>query len=218
MRIKIISDLHGFLPKIEPCDLLLIGGDIVDLKYQASFSKCRKWYLTAFKPWAEALPCSKVLFIFGNHECGCESHEAYFKQIFSNSNKVTLLDHELYDYEGVKIFGTPYCKVFGNWAYNCSDKVLTELFSKIPENLDILLSHDAPYNCTDRCIEGWNKEPLGSKPLRDIIIKQQPKYALHGHLHSSTHEFELLGETKCCNCSYVNEDYIPTWDPITIEL
>ena len=42
--------------------------------------------------------------------------------MFPHSYKATILIHEEYEYlsnEGkiYKVFGTPYCKIFGNWAF-----------------------------------------------------------------------------------------------------
>lgn len=218
MIINITADLHGFLPKITPCDLLLICGDIVDLKVQSSFHKGRKWFRTIFKPWTDSLPCNKVLWIAGNHEVCIEGHEEWYKAMFPEDSKVTFLHHQFYEYNEIKIFGTPYCKEFGNWAYNESEGNLEKLYANIPENLDILMTHDAPYGTSDICYEGWDTEHLGNAALRDAILTKHPKYLVHGHLHSSNHSPEYLGKTIVYNTSYVNEQYNPTWNPLTIEL
>lgn len=68
MKVIAISDLHGSLVDINPCDLLLICGDSVDLHKQRYPRDCYRWYKQKFKPWANSLPCDKVLFIAGNHE------------------------------------------------------------------------------------------------------------------------------------------------------
>ena len=33
------------------------------------------------------------------------------------------------------------------------DDILEELYKDIPKNIDILISHDAPYGCSDICFE-----------------------------------------------------------------
>ena len=33
-KICVLSDLHGHLPKVEPCELVLLAGDIVPLNIQ----------------------------------------------------------------------------------------------------------------------------------------------------------------------------------------
>ena len=68
-----ISDLHGTLPEINPCELLLICGDIVPLSAQGSTLYTSRWYKRVFKTWAENLPCDKVVFIAGNHELHLEN-------------------------------------------------------------------------------------------------------------------------------------------------
>ena len=218
MKICCTSDFHGFFPKIEPCDVVLICGDIVDLYKQSSTKGCRKWYQDVFKPWAENLPCKKVLFIAGNHEVAVEHHECVYKYLFPKEDKVTYLSNELYTFKnGLRVFGSPYCKIFGNWAYMKDDEGLKEKYSEIPEYIDILMTHDAPYGTTDVCLEGWNTEHLGNKPLRDAILAKNPEYVIHGHLHSANHDYEWLGKSKVINCSYVNEQYEPTYQPIYID-
>ena len=216
-----ISDLHGTLIDIEPCDLVLICGDIVPLNIQSNSKKTYKWFQTIFKEWADNLPCNKVLFVAGNHDLGLEHHQERYEKLFPKDNKVTYLCNTSYDYKGIKIFGTPYCKQFGHWAFNRDDSTLTKLFEEIPYNLDILMSHDAPYDCTDICLQqlDWiSKDHLGNMPLRNAIIEKKPKVVFHGHLHSANHKFELLENSKVVNCSIVDEQYNVNYSPIYYDL
>lgn len=228
MKICVTSDLHGYLPEIEPCELLLICGDIVSLKHQRYSKSCKKWYTKVFQPWINNLPCDKILFIPGNHEVGVEGHEDEYRKLFSHTNKATILLHDYYEYlsnDGIiyKIFGTPYCKIFGNWAYMKSNSDLRQSFKDIPNDLDILISHDAPYGISDIVLQSncsWydGKTHLGNIPLREVILEKKPKIVVHGHIHSSSREFESLGSSKVINCSIVNEDYSPIYAPIIFEL
>lgn len=222
-----MSDLHGYLPPVEPCELVLICGDIVPLSAQGSSRYTSRWYERAFKTWAESLPCDKVIFIAGNHELHFPNHYEYYKKMFPNNSKVTYLCHEEYIYKGsdgkeYSIFGTPYCKEFGNWAFMLPDPELEERYSEIPENLDILITHDAPYGVSDVLLQKECKwatgEHIGNVPLRNAIIQKCPKYVFHGHLHSTSHEFELLENSKVVNCSLKDEFYNVLYKPIIIDL
>jgi Icc-related predicted phosphoesterase len=218
MKIVALSDLHGILPDLEECDLVLLGGDLVPLKYQNIKESTELWFREDFKDWANKLPCNKVIFIAGNHEIKFEYHEQYYKKLFPTNNKITFLNHEYYEYEGLKIFGSPYCKMFGRfWAYMKTYRELVSLYKDIPSNLDVLLTHDAPFNCTDICLGTDTLDCLGSVALREAILEKQPRYALHGHLHSSDHHFENLGNTKVINTSFVGENYLPAYKPLVIE-
>lgn len=219
MIICAISDLHGNLNfNIDKCDLLLICGDIVPLNIQMNHKKSRKWIVNDFDKWCNSQPCDKVLFIAGNHDMCMENHTVFYEKIFSVSNKVTYLYNSEYVYNNIRIYGTPFCKRFGNWAFN-SDKLET-IYSSIPKGLDILITHDAPYGTTDVVLQkdNWNTgEHLGNIPLREAIIEKTPKLVFHGHIHSSKREFEQLGESLVTNCSLLDEYYNMIYSPIYYE-
>ena len=226
MKVCVTSDLHGYLPEIEPCELLLICGDIVSLKHQRYSKSCKQWYTKVFQPWIDSLPCDKVLFIPGNHEVGVEGHEDEYRKLFSPTNKATILLHDYYEYlsnDGIvyKIFGTPYCKIFGNWAFMRTNSDLKEKFSEIPEGLDILLTHDVAYGYADQSLQdigyGTNTH-FGTVELRDAILEKKPKFHLSGHIHTANHNLIMIGDTKHYNVSYVDETYIPTFKPLYIEI
>lgn len=227
IKICAISDLHGYLPKIEPCDLVLICGDIVGLRAQRYPKSCKKWYIDWFKPWVNELPCDKVLFIPGNHEVGMEGHEEEYKKLFGPYDKATVLFHESYEYLGsdgetYKIFGTPYCKIFGNWAYMYPDDTLRQAFSEIPENLDILITHDQPYEFGDILLQEdcpWaDGSHIGNKPLLEAILAKQPRYQLNGHLHSCSHEKIMINNTSHYNVSMKDEKYNIVYEPLYLDI
>ena len=234
MKIAVISDLHGMLPiypspyweGIEECELLLICGDILPLRIQTNMLESRLWLTEEFKPWAASLPVEQVYFIAGNHDAWLERNDLIAHQIFSSHDKVTYLKNEYVDYLSIqdskvyRIFGTPYCHIYGNWPFMRDEETLVYKFSQIPENVDILLSHDAPYGTSDVCFEGWAADGRhkGCPELRDAIIASKPKYNFHGHLHSANHGEELLGETKVYNTSILNEQYNLVYEPLIIRL
>ena len=226
MKICATSDLHGYLPEIDKCDLVLICGDIVSLRSQRYPKSCKKWYTGVFQPWVDSLPCDKVLFIPGNHEVGVEGHDDEYKKLFGPYKKATILIHEPYEYlsdDGTfyKIFGTPYCKVFGNWAYMRPNSDLKEKFSEIPEGLDILLTHDVADGYADQSLQdiGYGtEEHFGTVELRDAILEKKPKYHFSGHIHTADHNLIMIGDTKHYNVSYIDEKYNPAFKPLYLDI
>lgn len=228
MKVVAMSDLHGTLLPVEdikPCELVCICGDISPLNIQINHRKMRKWLVNEFKPWCESLPCDKVLFIAGNHDEICTNLD-FMYSIFPKDKKVTYLFHECYVYTArdsreYKIFGTPYCKLFGNWSFMEIDTHLTKLYSEIPEGIDILLSHDTPYGYNDIILDNvpWaDGSHIGNKPLTLAILEKEPSYVFSGHLHSVDHSMIEIGKSKKYGVSIKNEKYEPVYDPLYLNI
>jgi Icc-related predicted phosphoesterase len=224
IKICAISDLHGHFIDIDKCDLLLICGDSVALGKQSGEHKAIKWYRNQFQHWIDTLPCEKVLFIAGNHD-PLESCIETMRSTFSMYDKATYLCDESYIYtkgeQSIKIYGTPWCKIFGNWHFMSNDECLEKVYYKIPNDLDILITHDVPYGFSDVILQSmpWNTgEHLGNIPLFDAIRRTQPKYHISGHLHSANREWIDIGKTKHINASILDEQYQPVYEPIYFEI
>ena len=145
MRVVCISDLHGYLPKLkESGELLLICGDISPLNIQFKMDAMQNWIETVFTNWLNSLDFKKILFIAGNHDVWFERNRNLLYEMFPKSNKATYLCNNLYEHiseEGkiYRIFGTPYCHIFGKWPFMRTDEILTKKYNEISENLDILI-------------------------------------------------------------------------------
>ena len=234
MKVISISDIHGnlipypsyFWEGIRDCEILFICGDIIPLELQFNMLESKKWLIKEFKMWATELPVEKVYIIAGNHDSWFERNKIEAHGIFSKWDKVTYLCNEcikhtsLQDSKVYKIFGTPYCHIFGNWPFMRSEEILIKKFNEIPENIDILFTHDAPYGASDVCLEGWAADGThkGSPALAEAIINKKPLYCFHGHLHSTNHSEELLGETKIYNTSILDESYQIKYKPLIVKI
>jgi Icc-related predicted phosphoesterase len=233
MKILATSDLHGYMPVINtPFDLLFICGDVCPIHDQY-YAYQIGWFVNEFPVWLNGLPYkdefSKVVLIPGNHDFGLEraSKEDILEFKKNTNYRVEFLRHNLYEHEfpvsdgldSLKIFGTPYCSIFGNWAFMVPDETLERKFSQIPDDVDILLSHDSPdINKLGAILEGpWKNDTTGNKILSKHIERIKPKLFLSGHFHSGNHNFEEVNGTYMANVSYVNERYQPVNDVLEID-
>ena len=224
VKTNVTSDLHGNLPEyVEDFDLMLICGDICPARNHY-YSYQKEWIENEFVEWVSKLPFrnpwSKVVITPGNHDFVFEywKKEDYDNLTRLTSGRLIVLRNEEYDFEyideytgevnSLKIFGTPYCQIFGNWAFMRSPEVLEEKFSKIPDNVDILISHSSPsiekYGVIN---DARYPKDAGCPVLAKAIKEKKPRYAFYGHIHSGDHTFKTVGDTKMANVSLVNEQY-----------
>lgn len=201
MKIACISDLHGHLPDLSAhdFDILLIGGDICPTSsHKVAFQ--RQWLDTIFRKWLDAISVP-VVSIAGNHDF-----------IFQNAPDTvpkldwTYLEDSGAEVLGLKIWGSPWQKWFGGWAFNAKEQDMKKKWDMIPDDTDIFLLHGPAYGLGD-CVMSDN-EHVGSPSLRERIGVVQPKLVVYGHIHEGHGQYEL-GSTIVVNASYLNERYEP---------
>lgn len=226
MKFCAISDTHGLLPNIDPCDTLIIAGDISPLSIQHDRNKMSDWLFGEFINWINELNCPEVILVAGNHDFWFWKSDEIQKLLlkYSSLGKITYLENSsttIYRDNGdeIKIFGTPFCHIFGNWPFMVIDELLKERFEEIPENLDILISHDPPFGiCDIDCILGrYPYEHVGNKILTNKILEVKPKIVISGHIHSGDHNLTQVGETKYVNVSLSDETYAYNYKPFYFE-
>lgn len=230
MKIVALSDLHGYLPEVvEPCDLVLICGDVIPLHIQKDIPRSEHWLSTIFAQWINDLPCEMAYMVGGNHDFALANmYQDRLKRasmLYAPTKyKLTLLDNESADlyFEDKKytIWGTPYCKKFGNWAYMYEPETLKEAYATMPENCDVVLTHDAPkmLGLGEIHSGAWAGEDVGNPWLADEILRKHPKYVFCGHIHSGEHNLQMIDDIRLANVSIMDETYQPTYNPLILEI
>ena len=124
MIIAATSDLHGTLDvEIPECDLLVIAGDVFPANL-GSIGQRDSWLFDIFYEWLEATPSQRVIWIAGNHDRHIET------QVKSPSlgERIAYLQDSLIEIDGLKIYGTPWTRIIGQWAFSLGE---------IPEQRDV---------------------------------------------------------------------------------
>ena len=227
LKIGAISDIHGNLVDItEECDVFIIAGDIIPLEIQFNKQASKDWFENEFTEWANNIPAKSVVIIGGNHDAYLEEISNANKLAICNKcKKLTILRNELkhiYDDNLVvwTIFGTPYCHQYGTWPFMRSEEILKDKFSAIPDSVDIVVSHDAPFSFGDcdlinkdrakkHCIKPNVNIHLGNKELAYRLINVDYKIAICGHIHGGDHNYNE--KYKNVNVSALDEDYNINW-------
>lgn len=229
MIIDCISDLHGYYPKLEGGDLLIVGGDLTATHTEQEFYEFVEWLCTQ--------SYEKKVFIAGNHDSMIRQVDPYEK-LHGFEPHTTIFEDEIYylfdwwtEFRGLKIWGSPWTLKFKNinpkcTAFTGTENELKDKWDLIPDDVDILITHSPPWGIMDEVKDyrTGNIRNCGSKTLSEKIdsIKNTPKLWVWGHIHEEYGSYSITGiENKksiMVNASHVNEVYDPINKPIRIEL
>ena len=117
MKVTAISDLHGNLIDIEPCDLLLICGDISPLEIQRDYIQMTKWIFNEFQEWIMKIDCPTIILTPGNHDFWGFNIEDLYKW-FDDHNINYLAPEKPYVKDGITFVGGT---LFSNFRSNTLD-------------------------------------------------------------------------------------------------
>jgi Icc-related predicted phosphoesterase len=219
--IDLISDLHGHYPELEGGDLLIVAGDLTARDHLAN-----DWL--KFEKWIRNQKYREKVVIAGNHDNTLQSngHTLIYND-WKQFTGVTYLCDSGTEFEGLKIWGSPWTKTFEGMNPKCkaftvdTEEELAIKFSLIPEDTDILITHSPPFGILDAIpLEDGTSFHVGSTALRNTIWHSKAPLKLHvfGHIHECGGRSFETSLTKFVNASYVNEKYKPVNKPIRVIL
>ena len=210
LSLCIISDTHNkhkHIGELPDADVIIHCGDFTSLGKEHEIRNFFKWYykLNQFK--------YKII-IAGNHDMMFEENGSFARSLVP-SNVIYLEDNSII-IEGIKIYGTPVQKKFGNWAFNKTDEQLVKYYSEIPSDTDVLVTHNPPYGIFDWSVYD-NINTGSSSLLTEITERIKPIISVFGHIHSG-HGIQSIDNTMFINASNLNEEYIYQYKPIYVEI
>lgn len=219
MKLVFLSDTHTFHDRISIPD-----GDFVihsgDYSFTGNIPEVNK-----FLTWFSELPHPYKIFVNGNHEKMFWANPTLFESMIPR-NVVFLLDRQVV-INGLKFYGSPHTKEFGGWAYPYYTKGEAEaIWSKIPLDTDILVTHQPPYGIRDGVPWRVGREglyvpsleldgdPQGCEVLLEKVKAIKPKIHSFGHIHEGAGYSEIDG-TLFVNASVCTAKY-KAENPITV--
>lgn len=177
-----------------------------------------------FLDWMEELPHETKIVVPGNHDI-CVESDLNVHNEFVKAGVHLLIDEEYIDMKsGLRFYGVPWTPDFypDIWAFQYRDAGCTpeEIWAKVPEETDILISHGPPYGNSDQISLGYSSH-LGSSHLTKRIeeLFDSLKGVICGHIHGGYgfRGFEESGwrhSPYIVNAAICTEYYTPVNDPI----
>lgn len=230
MKILATSDLHGNLDDLnfEGIDIVVIAGDFAKMN---GFGKWhlhdqKKWIYNKFISLCNKFPKIDFCVVPGNHDLCLDPKRILLHNDISLDiqwpNNVHLLIDRYIEIKGLRIYGTPYVPIISHrWAFEAEHDELQKHFSRIPNDIDILITHTPPHipnSSIDRSNQYGGIEAFGSSELAQAIYEKNPKYVFCGHIHSGIHDEVIFEKSKIYNVSRVNEDYNIAYEPTIVEI
>lgn len=181
LRVVCTSDTHNSQPIIPPGDVLIHAGDLTQ---SGTFDELQQTL-----DWLNRQSHSHIIAIAGNHDRLLDpdyaSHaEAVAQRAELRWGKVVYLQDSSTSIESangrsLKIWGTPWTRKHGNWAFQFSPGSKSHAaahFDQIPEDAEILVSHMPPRFHLD--LDGF-----GDESLLENIKRVRPALHVFGHVH-----------------------------------
>lgn len=208
--ICVISDTHSKHNQIKylpDADVIIHCGDITTMGYEHEIRNFFNWYSNLYQ--YEYKIC-----IAGNHDWLFESNRMIVKELLPD-NIIYLEDSEII-INDLKFYGTPVSKMFFYWAFNRHENKLKQHWSNIPDDTDILITHELPFGILD-----YSKkinENIGSKSLyKQVSKKIKPLVHTFGHNHNG-HGILFENNITYINASILNDNYTIQNKPILFEI
>ncbi len=228
VSISATADLHGHLPQLQAADLAVVCGDIFPGGLDKDPYAQGVWFKNEFLPWVDRQDCNHVILIAGNHDHWIEKNNESLRREYAPEalKKLIYLCDTGMVFKGLKIYGTPWVPTpFRNKAFSMEEDGLREKYAKIPQKVDLLLTHTVPYDCNHIGFSERDMQDLGSRELRKAVESRDIRFLVGGHIHSSSERIAHMdfgfrhtemANVACCDCDK-QPSRLPICFPISVE-
>lgn len=207
LTIVCIGDTHGLhqeLLNVPDGDILVHTGDVCHMGRSRAV-------IADFNSWLGHLPHALKVLVPGNHDAPL-AEDASSRRVLTNA---VLLINEGLEFEGLRLWGSPVLPLCGGVFNTPSPAARNRIFSRIPDDIDVLITHGPPYGAVD-CAPGANFHS-GDPELLKVVQRVQPKLHIFGHIHPG-HGVRSTELTVFVNAALLGDDGGIGWDPIVLRM
>lgn len=232
MRIVIISDTHNLYKsesELPDGDILIHSGDFSIYGHTNEIKKFVDYFMGLKK-------YDTKIFIAGNHDLGLDENFntnprslAVISNLFSDENlsqsdcvylknDSVIIQHPDLS-RPIKIYGSPHTPQYGSWAFmeQRNGEKLKEIWGKIPDDTDILITHGPPHSILDSTFHYGREKLAGCELLYERVFEVNPLIHCFGHIHD-VHGFKKVNNTNFINASSCNDEYLWVFDPVVFDI
>lgn len=200
MKIVAVSDLHSNKNLYwelwhKSGDILIVAGDLTHLG--------RELEMTSALDQIQTMNFKHKIIVFGNHEV--EANYNYYKEKYPD---IIFLENEIVEVEGLKIYGSPYCKEFCSWGfpYYTQDECIDRTIPK--EEVDIIITHEPPSH--PKLSYVYEDLDIGNNELRKYLeYVNKNVLVISGHCHECSGQSTYIGKANCYNVAQkIREIYL----------
>lgn len=167
----LISDTHELHR-----DLVIPNGDLLIHAGDITMNSMSAEKLLDFNDWLGELPHAFRIVVPGNHDFVLEDPSR--RTLISNA---TLLINQSVEIMGLKIWGSAVTPFLGEAFGVASDRDRAKLYSPIPTDTDVLVTHGPPYGILDKAPD--SEVHQGCKQLLTAVRRVRPIIHVFGHVH-----------------------------------
>ncbi|KAL9627541.1 MAG: hypothetical protein Q9204_006496 [Flavoplaca sp. TL-2023a] len=223
-RLVCISDTHNASPdgsfKLPAGDVLIHAGDLTN---QGRHDELHKTF-----DWISKTDFEVKIVIAGNHditldqtfyeESGDHHHGQHLqdaeacRKLMEQYFSITFLHHESVEVTllkpdgprtSFKVFGSPYSPARGTWALGYQPDEAFDLWSRIPLDADVIVTHTPPRNHCDR---SRDRGLAGCEALRQALWSVRPSLAVCGYVHEGRGVKRVVWEMDSPDGNFKEED------------
>jgi Icc-related predicted phosphoesterase len=183
VKIWHISDTHTYEDQLtvpEGIDMVIFSGDAGNNRSPYT----NEHEVRTFLLWFSSLDIKYKVMIAGNHDSSIEAKLITKRQLDKDYGIIYLEDSSV-EIEGLKLWGSPWTPDFGHWSFNRKRDKLHKLWSSIPDDTDIVITHGPPKGILDLSMDrAGNLEFCGCSAFSKRLVELQPVLSLFGHIHN----------------------------------
>jgi Icc-related predicted phosphoesterase len=173
MRIVCVSDTHNATPDLPDGDILIHAGDLTVRGYRIEVYRQLGWLELNRHRYKE------VIVVPGNHDL-------YFEERWAEAEAdcmaadIRLLHNAEIEVAGLRIYGSAHTPNYHDWAFMLGSAQIAAAWDRIPQGLDVLVTHGPPASILDESYRG----PIGCPLLREAVDRVAPRCHIFGHAHA----------------------------------